>query len=131
MTASTQTESISFTSLPPLGTEIHGGTFAGITTRQDGTHCAVVLLPDQGTSLDWKAATSWAKKLNAELPSRPVAALLFANAKDKLRPEWHWTSEAYDASSAWGCYFSNGGQSRNHKSYEGCAVAVRCIPLTA
>jgi hypothetical protein len=131
MTASTQTKSVSFTSLPPLGTEIHGGTFAGITTRQDGTHCAVVLLPDQGTSLGWNAATSWAKKLDAELPSRPVAALLFANAKDKLRPKWHWTSEAYDASYAWSCHFSYGFQNDNRKSYEGCAVAVRCIPLTA
>jgi hypothetical protein len=126
-----QPTTIRFNDLPAVGTDLEGGTFVGITTRQDGSHCAVVLLPDQGSNLTWKAATSWAKKLKAELPSRPVAALLFANAKDKLRPHWHWTSEAYDASSAWGCYFRNGSQGFNLKSYEGCAVAVRCIPLTA
>lgn len=109
---------------------LHGGIFAGLTTKQDGTHHAVILLPDQGTDLTWKKACNWAQKLDAELPSRPVAALLFANVKDQLRPKWHWTSEGYDASYAWGCTFNDGTQSYDHKSYEGAAVAVRLIPLT-
>ena len=29
------------------------------------------------------------------------------------------------ASYAWNCNFNNGNQNNNHKSYEGCAVAVR------
>ncbi len=124
------TLSISLSTLPALGASLHGGIFAGLTTRKDGTHCAVVLLPDQGTDLTWKKAINWAQKLDAELPSRPVAALLFANVKDQLRPKWHWTSEGYDASYAWYCVFGYGHQYVSRKSYEGAAVAVRLIPLT-
>ena len=124
------TPSISLSTLPALGAALHGGTFAGLTTKQDGTHHAVILLPDQGTDLTWKKACNWAQKLEAELPSRPVAALLFANVKDQLRPKWHWTSESYDASYAGFCYFTDGFQGDSHESYEGAAVAVRLIPLT-
>lgn len=124
------TLSTSLSTLPALGAALHGGIFAGLTTRKDGTHCAVVLLPDQGTDLTWKKACNWAQKLEAELPSRPVAALLFANVKDQLRPKWHWTSEGYDASYAWFCDFYDGTQFSYLKSYVGAAVAVRLIPLT-
>lgn len=124
------TLSISLSTLPALGAALHGGIFAGLTTKQDGTHHAVILLPDQGTDLTWKKAGNWAQKLEAELPSRSVAALLFANVKDQLRPAWHWTSESYDASYAWLCLFSLGDQSDYRESYEGAAVAVRLIPLT-
>ena len=125
------TQTIAIATLPALGADLQGGTFAGITTRQDGTHCAVVLLPDLGTKLTWDKAMDWAKALDAELPTRPIAALLFANAKDKLRPLWHWTSDEDDASCAWSCLFHDGLQGYIHKSYEGSAVAVRLIPLTA
>ena len=121
------TLSTSLSTLPALGAALHGGIFAGLTTRKDGTHCAVVLLPDQGTDLTWKKACNWAQKLEAELPSRPVAALLFANVKDQLRPKWHWTSEGYDASYAWSCHFGFGHQGLNRKSYGGAAVAVRRV----
>ena len=117
--------------LPKIGAEFDGGIFVGITTKNDGTHCAVVLLPNKAQELTWKKAMNWAEKEGGELPSRPVAAMLFANVKDRLDQRWHWTSEAYDASSAWSCYFTNGNQSPTHKSYEGCAVAVRMIPLAA
>ncbi len=123
--------SISLPTLPALGAALHGGVFAGLTTRKDGSHCAVVLLPDQGTDLTWKQACNWAQKLEAELPSRPVAALLFANVKDQLRPAWHWTSESDGASYAWYCTFNLGFQDDLLKSFEGSAVAVRLIPLTA
>ena len=56
--------------------------------------------------------------------------MLFANVKDKLKPEWHWTSEAHNASYAWLCNFHH-GYLNYRKSYEGCAVAVRLILLTA
>jgi len=118
-----------FSDLPKIGTALHGGTFAGLTTKKNGTHHAVILLPDQGTDLTWKKACNWAQKLEAELPSRPVAALLFANVKDQLRPNWHWTSEPDGASYAWLCNFYYGGQNYAHKSYEGAAVAVRLIPI--
>lgn len=131
MTTKTQTKSITLATLPALGADLEGGTFAGLTTQKDGAHCAVVLLPEKGADLTWKKALAWAAKQGGELPSRPVAALLFASVKDKLDPRWHWTSEEDDASSAWGCDFYGGLQNDFHKSYEGSAVAVRLIPLTA
>ena len=130
-TKTTPTTSISLASLPTIGSDLDGGIFFGITTRKDGTHCAAILLPDQSEKLTWKKAMHWAAKLGAELPSRPVAALLFANLKDKLTPAWHWTSDEDGASYAWNCGFSLGLQGYGHKSYEGSVVAVRLIPLTA
>ena len=117
-------------SLPSIGATLLEGTFAGVTTCKDGTHCAVVLLPTHATKLTWAKADAWAKKQSAELPSCPVAALLFANLKDKLKAAWHWTSDEY-ASCAWLCFFDDGYQGTHRKSAEGSAVAVRLIPLTA
>lgn len=121
-----------FTDLPKLNEPLDGGIFAGVITQQDGTHCAVVLLPNQpATKLTWQATMDWAASQDATLPTRPVAALLFANLKPLLAPRWHWTNEAHedDASFAWGCYFGYGGQHDFHKSYECSAVAVRCVKL--
>lgn len=122
---------MSITDLPAIGQLLNGGTFAGLTTKPDGTHCAVVLLPGTGTDLTWTKAKAWAKKQGGELPSRPVAALLFANVKASLQPRWHWTSEEFDASSAWLCLFYGGYQTSLPKSYEGGAVAVRYIKIGA
>ena len=129
MTTSTQTDTLA--TLPALGAELEGGTFAGLTTRKDGTHCAVILLPEKAEDLTWKKAVAWATKQGGELPTRLVAALLFANVKDKLTPAWHWTSDEFDASYAWDCGFNHGSQHGYRKSYEGGSVAVRLIPLTA
>ncbi len=118
-----------YTDLPTLGTDLEGGTFAGLTTRADGTHCAVILLPGLGENLTWTKAKAWAKKAGGELPTRPVAALLFANVKPALTPHWHWTVDELDASYAWGCNFNYGLQFYGPKSFDGCAVAVRLIPL--
>jgi hypothetical protein len=122
---------LTLATLPALGAELDGGTFVGLTTKPDGTHHAVVLLPEKAESITWKKAIAWAEKQGGELPSRPVAALLFANVKAQLTPAWHWTSESYDASYAWDCDFNYGGQRNGHKGYEGGAVAVRLIHLTA
>lgn len=89
---------ITLSTLPAIGAPLDGGTFAGVITLADGTHNAVVLLPEQGSDLTWAKAKAWAKKLGGQLPTRPVAAMLFANAKPQLRGEWHWTSEANGAS---------------------------------
>ena len=118
-----------FAALPALGADLEGGTFAGLITHKDGTHCAVILLPDQAEKHTWEKAMNWAQKLGGELPTRPVAALLFASVKAK--PAWHWTSEEDSASYAWNCFFDNGFQTIYPKSFEGSAVAVRLIPLTA
>jgi hypothetical protein len=126
-------KTIDLASLPPIGKSLDGGIFAGLTTEPDGTHCAVVLLPGTGTDLTWTKAKAWAKawakKQGGELPSRPVAALLFANVKASLQLGWHWTSEEFDASYAWLCSFNHGRQGTSHKSYEGSAVAVRYIKI--
>ncbi len=118
--------------LPALGAALDAGIFAGLTTKPDGTHCAVVLLADKpGGKLTWQQAVEWAQSVQGELPSRPVSALLFANARDQFERAWHWTSETDedDGSYAWGQDFYDGSQSDSHKSYEGRARAVRLIPL--
>ena len=129
--ATTTIAPIPFATLPAVGTPLADGTFAGIHSQPDGTHVAVVLLSAWSEGLTWKKALTWAKKQDGQLPTRPVAALLFANLKAQLQPRWHWTSEEDGASYAWYCNFSGGYQNGSHKSYEGCAVAVRLIPLTA
>lgn len=117
--------------LPALGQPLEAGTFAGLTTKPDGTHCAVVLLADKAEKrLTWKASLAWAKKLKAELPTRPVAALLYANLKAQFEPEWHWTSEADDSSYAWVQGFYYGNQLSSFKSFVARARAVRLIQLT-
>ena len=125
-------DAITLSALPALGAPLDTGIFAGITTAKDGTHHAVVLLPGNGTMLSWKNALQWAKDQGGDLPTRPVAAMLFANVKSAL-PEsgWHWTNEAYDASYAWGYLFITDYQLITHKSYVGNAIAVRLIPLEA
>ena len=120
-----------FKDLPKLGEQLDGGIFAGLTTKPDGTHCAVVLLPSKRYDLNWEAAKAWATAQGGELPSRLVAALLPASCKPYLEPTWHWTSDELNASSAWGCTFGDGRQDINRKSYEGSAVAVRLIALEA
>ena len=122
---------MNFNDLPAIGQPLDAGTFVGLTTKPDGTHHAVVLLADKPEKrLTWKASLAWAKKLKAELPTRPVAALLFANAKAQFESDWHWTSEAYDSSSAWGQDFSGGYQFSGGMSFEARARAVRLIQLT-
>lgn len=125
-TTITRAVSITFASLPALGAELEDGVFCGITTDKAGAHFAVVLLTATTEDKDWSAAMAWAKEVGGELPTRSVAALLFANAKDQFEASWHWTSEEYSASYAWGCNFSYGvSDSLFRKSYAGCARAVR------
>jgi hypothetical protein len=119
------------TKLPFLGEhQLDGSIFAGLTTRPDGVHCAVVLLPGKADDLNWKAAKAWAEEQGGELPSRPVAALLFANVSPSLSPEWHWTADEYSASGAWNCDFGYGRQHYDLRVTDLAAVAVRLVPVT-
>jgi hypothetical protein len=52
----TTTSTLTVSTLPAIGTALENGTFAGLTTRPDGTHCAVVLLPAHITNITWKKA---------------------------------------------------------------------------
>ena len=130
MSTTTQ-PTIRLSDLPAIGKPLDGGHFAGITTNFKGQHYAVVLLPEQGSDLTHAKAKAWAKKLGGELPTRPVAAMLFANLKKLLREEWHWTADTQGASCAWFCYFGYGNQTGLHKSCVGSAVAVRLIPISS
>jgi hypothetical protein len=124
------TPALTFSTLPPLGAALDGGIFCGLTTDKEGKHFAVALLPDKPDSdLPWKKAMAWAETVNGTLPTRPVAALLFANASDQFEPEWHWTSEQSSAGFAWRQGFTYGNQGSYDKSYEGRARAVRLIHL--
>jgi hypothetical protein len=125
--------SITLSTLPAVGAELEGGAFAGVITQADGTHAAVVLLPERAKGLTWDAATEWAKQLGAQLPTRLMASTIYTHLKAQLEPRWHWTCETDedDASCAWLCDFDIGNQDGYRKSYEGCAVAARLIPLTA
>jgi hypothetical protein len=113
-----------------LGAPLEGGTFAGIITPKNGAHVAVVLLADKPVkSMKWADAKAWAESVDGVLPTRPVAAMLFANAKDQFEAEWHWTSEAYSGSGAWIQGFVGGTQITDRVDDDYCARAVRMIPL--
>ncbi len=127
-------------SLPHIGQPINEGTFQGVITGKDGTHFAVVLLNAKPEGrMDWRHAKEWAESIGGQLPTRPVAALLYANAKSHFEATWYWTGDTLeadtgdedDASYAWYCHFSYGSQNGDRQSAEGAAVAVRLIPLTA
>lgn len=115
-----------------LGAQLEGGTFAGVITQPDGTSVAVVLLPAKPDKrLKWDAAMAWAEEQDGQLPTRPIAAMLFANVKSEFEETWHWTNEPLidDASHAWHCYFISGYQNYLNKSIAGAARAVRLIHL--
>ena len=125
-------EALPLASLPALKQPLEGGVFCGVITLPDGKHYAVVKLDAKPEKrLTWKAAMDWAKKVGGQLPSRAVAALLFSVAQDLFEPQWHWTCEPEGSSYAWFCGFPGGSQTYGGTSYEGCAVAVRLIPLTS
>lgn len=132
MTTDTPTKTIKFAVIAALalGAPLEGGTFAGILTLPNGTHAAVVLMADKPSEqLNWADAKKWAESVGGELPARPAAAMLFANAKAQFDAEWCWTSEAYSSSSAWFQSFGSGYQGAGHVGYSLCARAVRMIPL--
>lgn len=108
-----------------------GEHYAGAVLDTDGEHLHhLVLMADVPDSkLAWQSAMDWATSVGGALPTRQEQALLFANCNPHLKPAWPWSSETHaaDASSAWVCYFDNGGQYDYSKSCEGSAVAVRRV----
>lgn len=123
---------MNFNQLPQLGQALENGIFAGLTTLKDGTHAAVVLLPNKSDDrLDWNNAITWAEAAGGHLPTRPVAALLYANVKSEFERDWYWTIEAEGSGCAWCCHFNGGRQHYGHKGNEGSVRAVRLIQLIA
>jgi hypothetical protein len=108
-----------------------GEHYAGVVLDESGqvTHHLVLMAPRPDKKLQWQAAMDWAASVGGALPTRQEQALLYANCKPHIKPEWHWSSETHadDASYAWHCTFSLGYQGYSHKSAEGSAVAVRRV----
>ena len=114
-----------------------GGVYVGVARGRDGQPDYHLILASEKPSerLTWKAAGAWAKKVEADghadysLPTRSESALLYAHAKELFERTWYWTSEREGSSSAWTCNFHDGTQIYSTTSYEGCAVAVRRLPI--
>lgn len=105
--------------------------YAGAVLDEFGhlMHHLVLMAPRSENKLKWQSACDWAESMGGDLPDRQEQALLYANCKPHLKPEWHWSSETHedDASYAWGCNFSYGCQGNHRKSYRGAAVLVRRV----
>jgi hypothetical protein len=109
------------------GVRIQGATYIGICTAADGSLYALLRLssdPDSRRSFSEQLA--WAKGLNADLATKPEAALICALKKPESG--WYWTKDEYDASSAW-LFFSFGSTLSYRKSAAGGALSVRRIPI--
>ena len=131
-----QAQAVSATMIEIEGTTLPlqpGEHYAGAVLDENGNHKHHLVLMAQRPigKLAWQFAMDWATSVDGALPTRQEQALLFANCKPHLDPVWHWSSETHDedASFAWICSFDFGSQNFVRKSYEGSAVAVRCIVL--
>lgn len=116
--------------VPPIGSEWKGGIYAGLSVHEEQP-CALILLPDENPSCDWKEAGAWAEKQGGVLPSRFDQLVLFKNLKSEFKEAWYWSGEQYAGYSgyAWNQNFSYGDQSGNHKGYKGRCRAVRRLPI--
>lgn len=120
---------VSFSALPAIGEELAGGEFAGIHTKPDGTHWAVVRLPGYDRALSQGEALADAEARGGELPTKAVAVLVAANLK--VKRGWYWTCEGHESITSYGWNFSADGlTSYFARSAKGGALAVRLIPLT-
>ncbi len=120
---------------PATGIELHPGEhYAGVVLDAEGKvmHHLVLMACKPECNLNWQDAMDWATSAGGHLPTRQEQALLYANCKPHLQRTWHWSCESHenDASFAWSCYVNFGDQYDYHKSFEGSAVAVRCIHIT-
>jgi hypothetical protein len=119
---------IAASALPEIGQPLVAidGIYAGVSSSREQPHYVLVLLNAKPSErLTWDEAIEWAKSVGGELPTRPEAAMLFANVPDEFEKRWHWTSTQYSDAGAWTQYFNYGYQRADFKSYEGWARAVR------
>jgi len=92
---------------------------------------AISIYDGHANTLDMLAAKSpLAKKIRAlpgdcYLPSRAEALAMFATAKAKQAPGWHWTSTQDSDNNAWSQYFRNGYQGNN--VYKGAKARARAV----
>jgi hypothetical protein len=108
-----------------IGAELNGGIYAGLTIHNE-TPSRLVLLPDEFTGT-WKQAIAWAKKLDAELPTRMDQLAMWNNIRGEFQKDWYWSSEQDEsnADSAWSQGFDDGTQYGDHEDLKLRARAVR------
>jgi hypothetical protein len=104
-----------------------GETYAGALINPDGTGHHIIILPTLLPKLTWDKSLKAAADAGGDLPSRPEAAHIFAQVKERPQSGWHWTNEQYagNTTCAWLQYFSNGDQIDWLKDGEFPALLVR------
>ena len=120
--------------LPTASIELRPGEqYAGLVLKDDGTplHHLVRMAEQTTNPLSWQDATAWASKAGGELPTRREMSLIYAHCRARVRHEWCWSGESFEAdtASAWSCHLGDGFQSTHLKWYENDAIAVRRIPI--
>jgi len=118
--------------LPAVPTAQADERYAGIAFDESGqpSHHLFLLDAKPPEDLDWQAAKDWAKSIDASLPTRFEAALLYANLREQFdTSRWHWTDTQYSAGHAWCQHFGTGYQDYYDKINTLLARAVRRLPL--
>lgn len=113
------------TEAPGIAQPYQGGIYAGLTIHNE-TPMRLVLLPDEFNG-KWKPAMSWAKKLDAELPTRMDFLAMWNNARGEFDKYWYWSGEEFESGAgyAWCQLFNDGSQITSRKILELRARAVR------
>lgn len=109
-----------------------GEHYAGIILGKDGApDYHLILLAGEVAQAGWAPATTWARELGGELPSRRELSLLFANVKEQFEREWYWSCEpqAGHPHLVWGQNFASGIQTVYGRAFRGHARAVRRVQM--
>lgn len=119
------------TILPAIGAPFEGGLYAGITVHEN-TPMALILLPGEETSINWKRAGEWAEDQGGVLPSRIDALSLYQNMPsefDKSTAYWTDTIHPSIADYAFIQDFGYGNQDFDLKGSGYRARAVRRVSI--
>ena len=97
----------------------------------DGRVVHTILMPGESKDLKHQDAMDWAKKQGGDLPDRVEQAMLFRDHRKLFQQRAYWsnTTNADFSGSAWGQYFSYGGQSYWGKDRKLLARAVRRVAI--
>ena len=117
--------------LPAIGAQWNGGTYAGVTVRNNRP-MALIVLPGEESTIKWRAASGWAEKQGGELPSRVDGLVLYQNLREQFNKDgWYWTDTVHpgDADFAFLQDFAYGHQYNVHKGYAYRARAVRRVAI--
>ncbi len=114
---------------PVIGQPFQDGIYAGLTIHNE-TPMRLILLPD-GFTGKWRTAMTWAKKLDAELPTRMDLLAMWNNVRGEFDKDWYWSAEEFESTAGFAWYqdFGNGYQVSGHKDVELRARAVRRLVI--